>query len=60
MNRMLELNKKLVPIRDTYSNEKDELEREIEKTDKEIDNIVYDLYGLTEKEREIVEGEVAK
>jgi hypothetical protein len=56
VNRMLELNKRLTPIRDTYCNERDELLREIERTDKEINNLVYDLYGLTEEERKIVEG----
>jgi hypothetical protein len=54
---MTELNKHLAPIRDTYSNERDELLREIERTDKEIDNLVYDLYGLTEEERKIVKGQ---
>ena len=58
--RMLELNKHLALIRDTYSNEKDELEREIKNTDREIDDLVYDLYGLTAEERKIVEREVAK
>ena len=33
-----------------------ELQREIEKTDAEIDRMVYELYGLTEEEIEIVEG----
>ncbi len=56
VGRMLELNKRLAPIRDTYCNERDELLREIERTDKEIDNLVYDLYELTEEERKIVEG----
>ena len=56
VDRMLELNKRLAPIRHTYSNERDELLRQIERTDKEIDNLVYDLYGLTEEERKIVEG----
>jgi hypothetical protein len=28
----------------------------INKTDKEIDEIVYELYGLTEEERKVVEG----
>ncbi len=55
---MLELNKKLAPVRHIYSNERDELIHEIEKTDQEIDNLVYDLYGLTGEERKIVEGEV--
>ena len=56
VDKMLELNKRLAPIRDIPFSERDELLREIERTDKEIDNLVYDLYGLTEKEREIVEG----
>ncbi|MCM4161726.1 restriction endonuclease subunit M [Antarcticibacterium flavum] len=33
-----------------------ELQREIEKTDAEIDKVVYELYGLTEEEIEIVES----
>ena len=32
------------------------LKEEIDKTDKEIDKMVYELYGLTEEEIEIVEG----
>lgn len=58
VDTMLELNKRLAPVRDKYCNERDELLREIERTDKEIDNLVYDLYGLTDEERRIVEGEV--
>ena len=34
-----------------------EIQREIDKTDKEIDNIVYKLYGITEEEKKIIEGE---
>jgi len=56
VDKMLELNKRLAPIRNTYCNERDELLREIERTDKEIDNLVYALYGLTKDERQIVEG----
>ncbi|GAD52327.1 hypothetical protein MBEHAL_1087 [Halarchaeum acidiphilum MH1-52-1] len=36
----------------------DELDEKIEKTDELIDEIVYDLYGLTEEEIEIVESSV--
>lgn len=53
---MLELNKKLAPIRGSYSNEHDELVKEIEKTDREIDELVYKLYDLTPEEIAIVEG----
>jgi len=56
VDRMLELNKHLFPIRNTPCNERDELLREIKRTDSEIDNLVYDLYGLTEDERRIVKG----
>jgi len=55
VDKMLELNKRLAPVRDTPCNERDELLREISRTDSEIDNLVYDLYGLTEEERKIAE-----
>jgi hypothetical protein len=34
------------------------LKTEIDKTDKEIDKMVYELYGLTEEEIKIVEGKI--
>ena len=54
VDKMLELNKRLAPIHNTPCNERDELLREINRTDNEIDNLVYDLYGLTEEEQKIV------
>ncbi|GAH71464.1 unnamed protein product, partial [marine sediment metagenome] len=54
VDRMLELNKRLAPIRYTPCNERDELLREINHTDNEIDNLVYDLYGLNEAEKKII------
>jgi hypothetical protein len=36
--------------------EVDRLTREVESTDKQIDDLVYELYGLTEEEIKIVEG----
>lgn len=32
------------------------LQRQIEATDKQIDKLAYELYGLTEEEIKIVEG----
>lgn len=41
-----------------YKKEVLELKSQIDKTDKEIDQMVYDLYGLTKKEVGVVEGGV--
>jgi type I restriction-modification system DNA methylase subunit len=57
VNKMLELNRRLAPIRNTPCNEQDEFLREIERTDKKIDELVYNLYKLTQDEREIIEKE---
>jgi len=56
-DKMLELNKRLAPIRDKHCSERDELLREISRTDDAIDNLVYDLYGLSNEERKIVEAQ---
>lgn len=52
---MLNLNKQIQTVK---GNEKEQIQRQIEKTDREIDEIVYKLYGITEEEREIIEGKV--
>ena len=53
--RMLEMNKKKHSGRLAPS-ELDRLEREIASTDREIDELVYELYGITDDERKIIEG----
>ncbi len=60
VDRMLELNKRLAPIRNTPSGERDKLLKEIQRTDAEIDQKVYELYGLTEEEKQIIEASPAK
>jgi len=50
---MLDLNKK---IQTAKGREKEHIQRQIDKTDKEIDNLVYRLYGITKEERKIIEG----
>ena len=45
---------------ETKKAEAQALKTEIEKTDKEIDKMVYELYGLSEEEIKIVEGENGK
>ena len=53
VERMLDLNKRLPEAR--TDQEQTLIQRQIAATDKEIDELVYDLYGLTEEERKIVE-----
>ena len=52
VDRMLELHKKTPAT----PQEQERLTRDIESTDREIDKLVYELYGLTEEEIQIVEG----
>jgi hypothetical protein len=40
------------------NSEREELLREIKRTDVQMDQKVYELYGLTEEEREVIEASV--
>jgi hypothetical protein len=55
VDEMLKLNKDLQGK--SFDSEREPLERQIAATDKKIDELVYQLYGLTEEEIAIVEGE---
>lgn len=54
VDRMLELHKKKTSL--PPSAEREKIEREIAVTDEKIDNIVYGLYGVTEGDMGIIEG----
>jgi hypothetical protein len=54
VERMLDLHKQLGAAK--IPDEKTRTQRQIDATDKQIDKLVYDLYGLTEEEIKIVEG----
>ncbi|HQP83198.1 MAG TPA: TaqI-like C-terminal specificity domain-containing protein [Methanoregulaceae archaeon] len=54
VERMLALHKQKADVKTDH--EKNLVERQIEATDKQIDALVYELYGLTEEEIRIVEG----
>ena len=57
VKKITELNKKLRKLNSILDDEEyKELKSEIDKTDKEIDERVYKLYGLTEEEIRIVEN----
>jgi predicted nucleic acid-binding Zn-ribbon protein len=55
VERMLDLHKQLDKAKNP--NDKTRLQREIEATDRQIDQLVYELYGLTEAEIKIVEAD---
>ncbi len=55
VEQMLELHKSLTAAQTPQ--EKTSLERQIAATDSQIDRLVYSLYGLTDEEIKIVEGD---
>jgi hypothetical protein len=56
--RMLDLHEQLAKAKNP--DDKTRVDREIESTDREIDQLVYELYGLTEEEIKIVEEATLK
>jgi len=54
VERMLALHKELPAAKTPTA--KTMLQRQIDATDRQIDRLVYELYGLTEEETGIVEG----
>ena len=55
VDKMLDLNEKLKKAKTPHDREL--IERQIKATDSQIDRLVYELYGLTEEEIRVVEGE---
>jgi hypothetical protein len=56
VEKMLQLNEILLKIGDKLTDERARIENIIEKTDRQIDQLVYKVYGITEKEQKIIEG----
>ena len=56
VEEMLELHKRLAAAKSDA--DKKRLERAMNATDRKIDALVYELYGLTEEEIRIVEGQI--
>lgn len=54
VERMLALHKQLAAARTAF--DKESLQRHIDITDRQIDRLVYELYGLTDEEIALVEG----
>ncbi len=55
---MVDLHKSLAPVQTAH--EKTVIQRQIDTTDRQIDQLVYELYGLTDAEIRIVEQATAR
>lgn len=55
VKQMTQLHKDIYTAR--IPQDKELIQRQIDATDKQIDNLVYELYGLTEEEIEIINGD---
>jgi type I restriction-modification system DNA methylase subunit len=55
VDKMISLNKRLISLGDKQTDARAKLEAEIKKTDAEIDDLVYKIYDITDKERKIIE-----
>ncbi|OPY25214.1 MAG: N5-glutamine S-adenosyl-L-methionine-dependent methyltransferase [Methanocella sp. PtaU1.Bin125] len=53
--KMMELNKKLITIKDKATDERTQLINQIKETDVNIDNRVYQLYGIDQEQRQVIE-----
>jgi len=60
VEKMLDLNRKLVEMGDIQTIERQKLEEELRRTDAQIDGLVYNLYGITEEEIKIIEESFQK
>ena len=53
VRRMIELHGHLDPVRNFATSERDDLMHDIDRVDRDIDDLVYELYGLTTSERRL-------
>ena len=55
VDKMLSLSKRLKELGDKLTDERARIEEEIIKTDTEIDNLLYKVYGITDEEKKVIE-----
>lgn len=60
VERMLALNKQLLEMGEAKTAERARLEGEIARTDAQIDDAVYALYGISDDEKKIIERSVCR
>jgi hypothetical protein len=47
-------------VLDLHDNQREQIQRDIAHTHRQIDGLVYDLYGLTANERALAEAEIRR
>jgi hypothetical protein len=55
VDSIVKLKKSFIKIKDKQTDEKVRLEKEIQKLNSDIDEEVYNLYGITTEEKKIIE-----
>lgn len=55
VSKIISLNKRLLEFGDKLTDDRSRIEEEIKRTDMEIDELVYKLYGITDEEKRIIE-----
>jgi len=60
VDKMLYLNERLNEINDKNTDRKAKIEEEIKKTDAKIDELVCQIYGITEEEKKFIEESLKK
>lgn len=58
VNRLLFLQIELDKIGDKLTDKRAKIEKEIKLIDQEIDELIYEVYGITETEQKIIEEEI--
>jgi predicted type IV restriction endonuclease len=58
VENMILLNKELIELGNKMTGRRSQLEEQIKRIDSDIDNAVYDIYGLDEFERKIIEDSI--
>jgi len=60
VDKLLSLNQYINEIGDKKTDERQRLESEIRKSEKEIDELIYDIYGMSDAEKKIIDDMISR
>lgn len=58
VDKVLELNKRLIELKDKTTSEKKEIIDRLSSLDKEMDDLVYRIYGITEEDKSVIKENI--